>query len=223
MRLIAFGCSLTYGHGLSDCIIPPYSPGPSPSKLAWPAIIASELKIELINLSTLGSSNKRIWHNIINFNFKTDDIVFIMWSYPERDCILKSTNSYTDIGRWIDNCKIYYNNYYSKYDSDTMTKLYINHANQYLNDKKITTYNLTVNKEFKHMFFSFNKKIPYIPVCIDKQCNKFELGLDNLHPNEACHKEVARLIMNQLNMDNNIPKQKISKLRWIKSLIKFKI
>jgi hypothetical protein len=222
MRLVSFGCSLTYGHGLSDCIISPIDSEPNPSKLAWPAIIASELKIELLNLATPGASNKRIWYNIINFNFKKDDIVFIMWSYPERHCILNERNYHKDIGRW--NNKFYYDNYYSKYDATTMSKLFVDHANNYLNQKKIVTFNLTITKDFKNIFFSFDKRILHIPIYINIERDKFDLAVDNKHPNEKCHKEIARLIMNELKIDNRIPKQKqlsvIHKLKKYLKLIK---
>ena len=51
-RLIAFGCSNTYGQGLEDCHILPNFPGPSPSKTAWPNTLGNLLNCsEVINQS----------------------------------------------------------------------------------------------------------------------------------------------------------------------------
>jgi len=60
MRLIAFGCSYTYGAGLEDCFTPPIGHGPIPSKFAWPQLVANELNMECINMSSSGASNKEI-------------------------------------------------------------------------------------------------------------------------------------------------------------------
>ena len=74
MRVIAFGCSFTFGHGLPDCFNPPKNPGKAPSKYAWPSLVANELNVKCINKSLPGSSNKRIWHNIGKFKFKKTKI-----------------------------------------------------------------------------------------------------------------------------------------------------
>jgi hypothetical protein len=49
-RLIAFGCSNTYGEGLEDCWIPEFRKhGPKPSKVAWPQILADKMGRECVN------------------------------------------------------------------------------------------------------------------------------------------------------------------------------
>ena len=72
-RLVAFGCSYTYGYGLSDCHIEPNKPGPNPSKLAWPSLLANMLDLEVVNCSNIGASNIHILWRLINFDFKNDD------------------------------------------------------------------------------------------------------------------------------------------------------
>ena len=206
-RLIAFGCSVTYGHGNTDCFTPPYGPGPAPSKIAWPALIANALNIDCINLADPGSSNKRIWYKIMNFEFEKDDVVFIMWSYPERTCLLDS-NRHTDIGRWTEGSELYFDHFYTTFDSEMMSKLYVNHANLYLQNKKIATTNLVVEKKFSSIFTLSKEKTPHVKVYINDYRKKFNLGLDKKHPNDDCHREVARLIMNELHIEHNVPKQK---------------
>ena len=57
-RLITFGCSNTYGHGLPDCHVPPNEAGPNPSKVAWPQLLADRRGLECVNLGQPGGSNK---------------------------------------------------------------------------------------------------------------------------------------------------------------------
>lgn len=209
MRLIAFGCSLTYGAGLKDCFIPPDRPGPRPSKHSWPFLIAQELNIECINQSRTGSSNKEIWHNIISFDFKDDDIIFIMWTYPDRTCILHPKKDKSEqIGIWNNDKKIFYKDFYSEYDTKTMSRLFVSHANCFLEKKNVKVFNLVVDRRFKYIFKMNDQVINHIPVYIWTYENQFQLSQDNNHGNEECHREVARLIMNHLQIEHTISKQK---------------
>lgn len=83
-RLVAFGCSYTYGHGLPDCHIPPNLPGDQPSKFAWPQLIANELGYECLNLSEPGSGNFQILMNVLRTKFQPDDLVILGYSYFSR-------------------------------------------------------------------------------------------------------------------------------------------
>jgi hypothetical protein len=152
-RLIAFGCSLTFGHGLPDCHCPPHHPGYTPSEYAWPAILSSLTNHQCINLANPGASNKRIWKTIIDFDYELSDIVFILWSFPERSAILNK-NNIQDIGPWMDDTvsKNYYENSYSEYDALVQSQLFISHANGFLKEKNITVYNLIVEKSLKNVF-----------------------------------------------------------------------
>jgi hypothetical protein len=206
MRIVSFGCSFTFGHGLKDCFIPPGGPGNKPSIHSWPAIIAKELSVECVNKSSCGSSNKRIWHNIIKFNFKENDIVFIMWTHPERYAVLNS-KKILDVGPWFDDFKNYYKYYYSKYDAGIMSKLFVSHANSFLENKNITVFNLVIDEKNKFIF-EFDKKINHLPIYIAAYKLQFPLALDNKHPGEHCHKETARMIMQELKLQHSISRQK---------------
>lgn len=83
-RLVAFGCSYTYGHGLPDCHVPPDHPGDKPSKFAWPQLIANELHYECLNLSEPGSGNFQILMNVLRTKFNSDDLVILGYSYFSR-------------------------------------------------------------------------------------------------------------------------------------------
>lgn len=195
-RLITFGCSLTYGQGLPDCHVDPHYPGLTPSKFAWPEIVAEGLNRKCINTSTPGSSNKRIWYNIINFKFKPDDIVIVLWSWGERFAILKDKNSVNDIGTWMEseNAKAYYQHLYNEYDSLMQTKLYVSHANFILKDKAIPVYNLTVKKETTDIFKLSGQRVSHIPlyICDDNYVSKYPPALDGKHPGVECNRIFAK-------------------------------
>ena len=73
MRLIAHGCSFTFGAGLET---PAY---------AWPSLIGSKMGWNVLNLGRDGYANDGIVEDIININPSSeDDIVVIMWTWPHR-------------------------------------------------------------------------------------------------------------------------------------------
>lgn len=150
MRLVAFGCSFTYGQGLEDCFVPPLWPGPIPSKFAWPQLVANEMNMDCINMSRPGSSNKEILNTLLNFKFNSTDVVVIMWSFLERWCKIKN---YTSIDRLIQTSEGNdLNNILSQYDKvftfEDMQLDFIyraNFAKLYLDNKNLKNYHLSVN------------------------------------------------------------------------------
>ena len=84
-RLLAFGCSYTYGEGLEDCWSPLNKTfGPLPSKQAWPSILGKDLGREVHNFGICGASNKHIWHTILNIQSASIDISTNNKSYHQQ-------------------------------------------------------------------------------------------------------------------------------------------
>ena len=84
-RLIAFGCSNTFGQALEDCWnYEKKDVGEHHSKLAWPSVLSKKLNLECHNHALPGASNKLIMNQIISFPFAPNDTVVIMWSYLDR-------------------------------------------------------------------------------------------------------------------------------------------
>lgn len=103
-RLVAFGCSLTYGDELSDCVNK--TCGESlPSEYAWPSILAKDIDRECVNMGYMGASNSMIVrlvsrylydrNNLMEYDWinqpkryaarvKEDDIVVIQWTAFDR-------------------------------------------------------------------------------------------------------------------------------------------
>ena len=99
-RLIAFGCSCTYGQCLPDCqggpdpMLPPghFKPGPNASTMAWPSIAAGNLGMDCVNNGLPGNTNINIAMAILSWDWQTGDRAAVLWTYPDRDTI------YTDDG-----------------------------------------------------------------------------------------------------------------------------
>ena len=165
-RLVTFGCSYTYGHGLPDCITDHGGAGKIPSKFAWPHLLAKKLDKELYNAGIPGASNKLIMDTVINFPFKPTDTVVILWTYLSRHCILShkklepgtkldeevivlpNGNLHTFIGT-NDNLSLsarYYRLLHNEEDQLIMTNHYISYVRLYLEKHNIPNLQTTINE-----------------------------------------------------------------------------
>ena len=87
-KLVTFGCSFTYGHGLSDCIAADGSNGPIASEQAWPSLLGKLTGMEVDNASKPGSGNLMITKAIVDYSkYTKDTVVVIMWSNNDRETI----------------------------------------------------------------------------------------------------------------------------------------
>jgi hypothetical protein len=193
-RLVAFGCSYAYGHGLSDCHERTGQPGPQPSKFSWPSLLATKLDRECINLSQCGLSNKAIWHRIVNTSFTPSDVVVIGWSYPERWCIIRSesdSGSVEDIGPWIKGKihRVFYTKLYNEVDMNVDFNLRISHAMMHLDNAGIENYHTLIEPNTVQPL-SWNNT-PILPVSLGAMKKRHKLALDRQHPGPDAHKEYA--------------------------------
>ena len=73
-KLLAIGCSFTYGEELPD-----------PATQAWPALLAQDIDYELTNLGVCGGSNDYIFRTAIEATALADyDLVVIQWTERSR-------------------------------------------------------------------------------------------------------------------------------------------
>ena len=193
-RVIVFGASYAYGHGLPDCHIDNDQPGLTPSIYAWPQIVADYLDLECVNMSEPGASNKRIWHTIINFNFKETDTALVLWTGIDRTCVLTDASTINDIGPWMDTAIEYYKKYHTDYDAEMQAKLYISHSNLMRPRLK----NLITANKHSHLLEIGGGVVDHIPVYLNDFIHRYPLALDNVHPGPECHKiyaeEICKLI-----------------------------
>lgn len=200
-RLIAFGCSNTYGQGLPDCHLIDrtggYRAGPNPSKHAWPGVLGKMLNRQTLNLGQPGASNKYIWHCAINFDFDPDDIVVLHWTFIYRSVALWNNKPPLHLGLW-DNPDPVISEAYKKFvttidsDYDRMIEslAYIDHLNLYLKSKVKNIVNIVFNPEqFSDMpnWINFDFDLNAATYNIE-----YPLALDNSHTGMEGHRELAK-------------------------------
>lgn len=204
-RLIAYGCSFTYGHGLPDCIKPLDRPGKYASKFAWPQLLSEMLQFdECINLSKPGSGNFEMLMRVLGTEFKSDDIVIIAWSCFERFNSYRMkmhdhTNS-TFVNPWDPKFKeeflCYTNIPFYRENTYWNNWLAMHHAEIFLNNKNIKNFSyLGVHDEddnkLKPSVLNFSNMLD-IDLC------KIDLALDNKHPGLESHRLQAETIYNKI-------------------------
>ena len=209
-RLIAFGCSNTFGEGLEDCWVRG-SVSSNPSKFAWPNVLGSLLNMnEVVNMALPAISNKQIWLNAMEFDYQDGDIVFFHWTFIDRDCFF---NKVPVIGPWntkLPSVKLYYRHFYSEIDRYLDFYNRADHVHRYLTSKNIKQYHFQTHgeslkgKEIKLQSTPpswFGVKI--LPLSITQIKNKHR-ALDGQHPGHETHIEFANNIFNFLKNNNGI-------------------
>lgn len=200
-RLITFGCSNTFGHGLPDCFIPPQHPGQEPSKLAWPQILADKLNKECINMSSPGSSNLKILESILKFNFDSTDTVMVMWADPARDTIYTSPEENTTVAHWVTDSNINVKEWlklHNEYDLAMRTWFMMHHA--WLHLLPYTFYFLDCHHDryFYDIRPTWADSITILKTRIDIEREKHPKALDDMHPGVECHSTIAEMIHKEI-------------------------
>lgn len=200
-RLIAFGCSMTFGHGLKDCYnVSNRFPSTIPSIYAWPNKLADLLEIDVvINKADSGVSNKYIWHEIVNFKYEPTDIVFVCWTYSDRTCIIDGPDvvkEINNIGPWRQHDKksmLYYNHVYDEYDSVIDTNLRVHHSNYIVTNKNIKIFHTTIDDFY---FQATWNDVQFLQANILQE--DYPKALDGTHPGEEGHQSFANKIFKEI-------------------------
>lgn len=198
-RLIAFGCSFTYGQSMPDCFKGKdiHIPADEPSKFAWPAVLSNMLGVECVNQSKCGASNLEILYRILDFKFKKDDIVVIMWSMPDRDLFFRQIwGPFRQLGVWMsDRLAKKWITSVDEYDYIQRAWIYMHHADLYLK---------TLNIQYIH----YPAHVPKIEsllsnIIIDNLHLNGQVvcdyALDGIHSGIESHKQTAIIIFNILH------------------------
>lgn len=208
-RLIAFGCSLTYGHGLPDCFTPPTGYGPLPSKHAWPTLVAQNLGIEGINKGVPACSNKRISVGVLAYPFEKTDTVVILWSFYGRSMLYITSNHLVNIlpkyNGTIGNKTEEFYRVHSDYDLFNETTLSISHVNLFLEKKQIKVYNFYFDQAL-HLLLTQYPNSPansHNLIYIDREKIKVDIALDNMHPGVKSQELMAEIMLNIIKEKND--------------------
>lgn len=203
-RLVVFGCSFVYGHGLEDCFAPPLGHGNEPSRQGWPDILAKKLGYECVNYSYPGSGNFEILIKVLQTAFKKDDLVVIAFSYFERferyqlidyqgngSVISKNYKQHfklvDQIGRENYNAKNYWDNW-----------LAIQHCELFLNSNNIKNYSYLGIMPANAHSIPIPKFITLNNFWNDMQLVFIDRALDNIHPGKESHRLQAELIYSKI-------------------------
>ena len=197
-RLVTFGCSLTYGTALED-----------PND-AWPNQLSSKWNLELVNMGISGASTKRIWWEIVNFNFQKTDIVFVLWTHMDRWCILKEDNNHIEWDipgkikiypgyphktdqRLLKTQEAYYKYMHDDFDMLTQYLTYINNAYFYLKNKVTNQYHIRASQPDKNLPFN---QVDFLPIDLDSIRGNYPKATDNQHPGKEAYQEFVKQIDN---------------------------
>jgi hypothetical protein len=191
-RLVAFGCSYTLGHFLPDCV---EETNWKPSNLAWPKLLADKLGLECENNGERGCSNLQILHNILNFQFKEDDTVFVKWSFFDRDYLINDDGSHTQIFPNSFNTELlnHWAYTHSKRDLRVRSWCYLHHVSTYLQSLNNKFYFLLVgpDEDFYAIRPTWANNITLLDSTIKHTRDHFPRALDNSHPGIMSHRVFA--------------------------------
>jgi len=185
-RLVAFGCSLTYGHGLADCYIQEGNAGPNPSVQAWPFLVAQNYKIAIDNKGIPGGSNKEIFYALRNYDYQKGDVVIVLWSKINRSCTIYP--NYVDrYGPWLNSTrsKTWLKHIFSDYDSTLELLNYEEHARLYLNSRKVKNC---------HYFADHYMSVPQQPTKLFRK-DYLDFARDHKHPGAVTQRDFAKQVI----------------------------
>ena len=188
-RLITLGCSHTFGEGVKN-----------QSQESWPAYLAQLLNFELLNLGHSGGSNRMIQHYIYNLDFKPDDMVICLWTYPDRYHFFKDKDTHTGLINpyQINISEIWFKEFHTPYNEVFDNQTIVSQVNLYLEKLNIENYNLVVNLDFDYYFKILNTN--YIKEDFTrKYLKKFPRGIDGWHMGASGNKAYAHFVYNYID------------------------
>ena len=199
-RLITFGCSYTFGHGLEDCYIPPDKEGPNPSKLAWPSLLGNMLNLEVINCSNPGASNTHILWKLLNFEFKNEDICVVMWThfgrYPFSNLQYDSS---IVIWKKYETSVFQSPHVLDKENLCVRNYMLIHHGYLYLQSKNLKHHFMIAPREASEYIIPNNINIPTLNKKSMNHNFWMDTALDKKHPGPKTHENVAKELFSKLN------------------------
>lgn len=190
-RLVVFGCSYTFGDGLPDC----QSGSKEHSKLAWPSVLSQDLGLYLSNNSSCGASNKKILLDILQYTFRQDDIVIVLWSFAHRGLIFDESGHINLINK---NDKNFYQ-VHTDYDLVMDTVLQIHHAKTYLQTKVKNYLSFYFDKSLNNFLSNAEPlQVPIMAEFMPMNNLAVDKASDGMHPGLQSHRNMAAHIFSRI-------------------------
>jgi hypothetical protein len=191
-RLVAFGCSHTYGFGLKD-----------PSKEAWPMVLGNLLEVQkTVNKGEPAASIKEIAHTALNFKYLPTDTVVFLWTHLNRYCILDRVGYVRINPRFAINkdplSVYYYRNFYTEYDAMFQSRSYII-STDYLIRKKVTNVYHTFSDKKGLELLSKHIQNEYYYNKHFLRLRKYGRALDKSHLGAKANEVFAKEVYNFIN------------------------
>lgn len=193
-RLVAFGCSHTFGYALPDTT----TTSKNPSNFSWPALLSKELGMELINKGLNGISNHRILYELLTTDLQESDTVVIFWTATERGVVINNDGNMLNIGAW--DSDIITKSYFiahSDLDLASGTLLDIHHADLFCRKNGIIPKHFLLIDKDRHYIEAAKKQHPWADTHFE-YLNlikiKRDYASDNLHYGVETHKEISNYI-----------------------------
>lgn len=204
-RLVAYGCSHTWGEALSDTVNYTYTYNQPASKFAWPQILADNLSLDCVNMGTPGASNKEILNRALETEYVKDDLVIFLWTYSSRTCVFESAGvrptrlrppALINVDPFVNSKKdkMYFKYLYNNYNAFIDSITYINFAKLFFDKKKIKNYHFVYRfKEHKDdkCWFDEHDLPKWNQVNLIKVAFIEDFALDNAHPSKLSHSKLA--------------------------------
>jgi hypothetical protein len=202
-RIVTFGCSHTYGHGLADCYILPWGiPGPTPSKFVWPELVGQEFKIDVVNMGWSAASNIEILSRILEFDFLENDLVIVQWTYTPRD-MLFTENENHQLGPNFKRKKttLINKDYYmlhNEYDTLIRSLFHIHHGDMFFKYKKLNYIHYMHETEINRINIIKSAKFNWFDIPLNSfkiKSIEIDLADDGMHSGPKTQIEVSKYII----------------------------
>lgn len=183
MRLVTFGCSLTYGQFLEDR-----------ETQSWPAQLSAMLNVPVVNMGMHGSSNKEILYEILNFDFQSEDVCVIMWTNIYRWIIFNEVEN-NRLGAWQNTkqAQAFVEHFWNEYDMELDLYERANHANRITNSYQLVSDNMSLKSPPKWNKVNFLTDIDFHHIR-----QQYTPASDGKHPGKEAYTELAMKLYNEI-------------------------
>ena len=186
MRLVTFGCSLTYGQFLY-----------SRYTQSWPAQLGAMLNVPVVNMGMHGASNKEILYEILNFDFQSEDVCVIMWTNIYRWIIFDEIEN-NRLGAWqrTKQAQAFVEHFWNEYDMELDLFERANHAHKIIpNCYQLVSDNISLKAPPKWNKVNFLTDIDF-----DHIRQQYTPASDGKHPGKEAYTELAEKLYNAIRV-----------------------